>query len=297
MECMHFQPVSKLVLPSGGWQTLLDFLEARFPSIPRPAWADRLARGMVTVDGAIVGGDAPYVGGALLAYRREVTDEPRIPFEETIVYCDQDIVVADKPHFLPVMPAGRHVEETLSVRLARRLGNPDLVALHRLDRDTAGLVVFSARPSSRDAYTRLFRERRIAKVYEAIAAPLPGCVFPLERATCIERGEPFFRMREAEGEANAFTRIDVLAREADRWLYRLEPVTGRKHQLRVHMAGLGAPIEGDPYYPVLREVIEGFDDPLRLLARELRFTDPLSGEARVFRSERNLQHGARSAST
>ena len=172
MECMHFQPVSKLVLPPGGWQTLLDFLEARFPSIPRPVWADRLARGMVAVDGAIVGGDAPYVAGALLAYRREVADEPRIPFEETIVYCDQDIVVADKPHFLPVMPAGRHVEETLSVRLARRLGNPDLVALHRLDRDTAGLVVFSARPSSRDAYTRLFRERRIAKVYEAIAAPL-----------------------------------------------------------------------------------------------------------------------------
>lgn len=289
---------STLHLPAGPWSTVLDCLCARFPAIDRDTWLARMQRGRVLdAEGRALGPQAAYREGLRVHYFRELPAEAPIPFEARILYRDEHLLVADKPHFLPVMPAGRHVEETLSVRLARRLGNPDLVALHRLDRDTAGLVVFSARPSSRDAYTRLFRERRIAKVYEAIAAPLPGCVLPLERATCIERGEPFFRMREAEGEANAFTRIDVLAREADRWLYRLEPVTGRKHQLRVHMAGLGAPIEGDPYYPVLREVIEGFDDPLRLLARELRFTDPLSGQARVFRSERNLQHGARSAST
>lgn len=294
---MHFQPVSKLVLPAGPWDTLLGFLVERFPAIPAPVWVDRLDRGMVQVDGEAVAADAAYPGGRLLTYRREVTNEPRIPFEETIVHADDDIVVADKPHFLPVMPAGRHVEETLSVRLARRLGNPDLVALHRLDSGTAGLVVFSARPSSRDVYTRLFRERQIAKVYEAIARPLPDIAFPLERASRIERGEPFFRMREVDGDANAFTRIDVIERGAQAWLYRLVPVTGRKHQLRVHMAGLGAPIVGDPYYPVLREGIDGFDDPLRLLARELRFIDPFSGEERVFRSERTLRPPSDPAST
>lgn len=294
---MHFQPVSKLVLPPGPWRTLLGFLVERFPAISESVWSDRLERGMVQVDGDTVGVDAPYPAGKVLTYRREVTAEPRIPFEETIVHADEHIVVADKPHFLPVMPAGRHVEETLSVRLARRLGNPDLVALHRLDSGTAGLVVFSVRPDSRDAYTRLFRERRITKVYEALAPPLPELAFPLQRASRIERGEPFFRMREVDGEANAFTRIDVMERGAEAWRYRLEPVSGRKHQLRVHMAGLGAAIAGDPYYPILCDVIDGFGNPLRLLARELRFIDPLDGEERVFRSERTLQPVNHFAST
>ena len=179
--------------------------------------------------------------------------------------------------------------ETLSVRLVRRLGNPDLVALHRLDRATAGLVVFSAQPSSRDAYTRLFRERAIAKVYEAVAPPLPGRTFPFVYESRLERGEPFFRMREVEGKPNARTTVDVIECGDRHWLYRLQPVTGRKHQLRVHMAALGAPILGDAVYPSLREETSGFADPLlRLLARELRFVDPLSGVERVFRSGRQL---------
>ena len=188
------------------------------------------------------------------------------------------------------MPAGRHVEETLSVRLIRRLDNPDLVALHRLDRGTAGLVVFSARPSSRDAYTRLFRERAIAKVYEAVAAPMPGRTFPFVHESRLERGEPFFRMREVPGEPNARTRVDVIARGDERWLYRLSPETGRKHQLRVHMAALGSPIAGDPAYPEVRDERADFAEPLQLLARELRFVDPITGEQRVFRSTRELTY-------
>ncbi|UPG87566.1 pseudouridine synthase [Luteibacter aegosomatis] len=284
---MTFVPSSRLVLPSGEWRTLLDFLDERFPAVSRADWLDRMARGTVRVDGEPVDSRGIYRPGATLTYRREVPDEPRIPFEETLVYVDDDLVIADKPHFLPVMPAGVHVEETLSVRLARRLGNPDLVALHRLDRDTAGLVVFSARPSSRDAYTALFRDRRIAKVYEAIAPPMPDRAFPFEYASRLERGEPFFRIREVDGVPNAITRVDVIEREGGRWRYRLEPVSGRKHQLRVHMAALGAAIEGDPYYPRLTETA-GFERPLRLLARELRFVDPLSGVERVFRSGRRL---------
>jgi len=281
-------PTSRIVLPPGGWASVLDFLCERFPAIDREAWIDRMARGTVTADGLAVSRTAPYRPGTTVTYRREVTEEPRIPFEETIVHLDDDIVVADKPHFLPVMPAGRHVEETLSVRLVRRLGNPDLVALHRLDRGTAGLVVFSARPSSRDAYTGLFRERAIAKIYEAVASPMPGRTFPFVHESRLERGEPFFRMREVAGEPNARTRIDVIARGDERWLYRLEPETGRKHQLRVHMAALGSPIEGDPTYPEIREERAEFAEPLQLLARELRFVDPITGVERIFRSTRNL---------
>lgn len=281
-------PTSRIVLPPGNWPSVLDFLCERFPAVGREAWLGRMARGAVTVDGIVVHRLAPYRPGAVVAYRREVENEERIPFEESIVHVDDDLVVADKPHFLPVMPAGRYVEETLSVRLVRRLGNPDLVALHRLDRATAGLVVFSARPSSRDAYTRLFRERAIAKDYEALAPPLPGRAFPFVYESRLERGEPFFRMREVPGKSNARTEIDVIERGDRHWLYRLQPVTGRKHQLRVHMAALGAPILGDAVYPSLRDEASSFADPLRLLARELRFVDPLSGVERVFRSGRQL---------
>jgi len=247
-----------------------------------------MARGLVQADGVAVDRRAPYRPGTVVTYHREVPDETPVPFEETIIYADDDLVVADKPHFLPVMPAGRYVEETLSVRLVRRLGNPDLVALHRLDRVTAGLVVFSARPSSRDAYTRLFRERLIQKTYEAIAPPMEGRAFPFLHESRIERGEPFFRMRECDGLANARTSIDVVEKGERFWRYRLMPVTGRKHQLRVHMAALGAPIVGDAVYPHVRDEAGGFSDPLRLLARELRFVDPLSGEDRVFLSRRSL---------
>ncbi|HEY4293999.1 pseudouridine synthase [Luteibacter sp.] len=281
-------PVSRIVLPPGGWASVLDFLCERFPAVGRDVWIERMARGVVTADGVEVHRLAPYRPGAVVTYRREVRDEPRIPFEETIVHIDDDLVVADKPHFLPVMPAGRHVEETLSVRLVRRLGNPDLVALHRLDRATAGLVVFSARPSSRDAYTRLFRDRVIAKTYEALAPPLPGRDFPFVHESRLERGEPFFRMREVPGMPNSRTRIDVVERGERYWRYRLEPVTGRKHQLRVHMASLGAPILGDAVYPELRDETPGFAEPLCLLARELRFKDPFTGLERVFCSERHL---------
>jgi tRNA pseudouridine32 synthase/23S rRNA pseudouridine746 synthase len=281
-------PTSRIVLPPGGWASIVDFLCERFPAIDREAWIERMERGAVTADGVEVHRLAPYRPGAVVTYRREVPDEPRIPFEETILHVDDDLVVVDKPHFLPVMPAGRFVEETLSVRLVRRLDNPDLVALHRLDRATAGLVVFSARPSSRDAYTRLFRDRAIAKIYEAVAPPLPERAFPFVHESRLERGEPFFRMREVPGKPNARTKIDVIERGDRHWLYRLEPITGRKHQLRVHISALGAPILGDPVYPALRDEAPGFAEPLRLLARELRFVDPLSGTERVFRSERQL---------
>jgi tRNA pseudouridine32 synthase/23S rRNA pseudouridine746 synthase len=283
-----YLPSSRIVLPEGGWPSLLDFLCERFPSVGREAWIRRMESGSVVMDGRRVDRLAPYRPAAVVTYRREVASEPQVPFEESIVHVDDDLVVADKPHFLPVMPAGRHVEETLSVRLVRRLGNPDLVALHRLDRATAGLVAFSPRPSSRDAYARLFRERAIAKVYEAVAPALPGRSFPFVHESRLERGEPFFRMREVPGTPNSRTRVDVIARGERHWLYRLEPVTGRKHQLRVHMAALGAPILGDTVYPDLREEAADFTEPLCLLARELSFIDPLSGEPRRFRSRREL---------
>ena len=269
---------------------MLDALCERFPRVDRATWRERFARGRVLdAGGNPIDANAPYRAGAEIQYFREVADEPRIPFEERVLHVDRHLVVADKPHFLPVAPTGAFVRETLLGRLLRSLGNPDLVPLHRIDRLTAGLVLFSASRESRGAYQALFRERRIGKEYLALAPPLPALESPCVYRSRLERGEPFFRMREIAGDPNSETRIEVVARGPGPWCYRLEPVTGRKHQLRVHMAALGAPIGGDPLYPDLRD--PGPDDharPLQLLARALEFDDPLDGRRRRFCSERTL---------
>ena len=290
MDVLPDSAPSRLQLPPGPWRTVLDCLCACFPAIPRDAWVDRFARGRVLdADGAPLDVDAPYRLGAEIRYFREVLDEAPIPVEETVLHIDAHLVVADKPHFLPVTPAGGHVRETLLARLVRRLGNPDLVPLHRIDRGTAGLVLFSADPATRAAYQALFRERRIHKRYEALAPALPSLSFPRVHVSRLEPGEPFFRMREVNGVPNSETRIDVLERVGDTWRYALEPVTGRKHQLRVHMAALGAPIAGDRLYPqLLPEADDDYARPLKLLARALEFVDPLSGVERAFESRLRL---------
>jgi len=293
-------PASRLQLPPGAWATVLDALVARFPQVAETTWRDRIARGRVLdARGEPVSADTPYRVGAEIGYYREVADEPAIAAVERILHVDDDLVVADKPHGLPVAPTGAFVSQTLLTRLVARLGNPDLVPLHRIDRGTAGLVLFSARPGTRARYQALFRESRIAKTYAALAAPLPDSAFPLLHRSRIERGEPFFRMREVEGAPNSETRIDVIERGAHLWRYALAPVSGRKHQLRVHMAALGAPILHDPWYPAVRTDAAGELPPLQLLARALAFDDPVDGRRRRFESTLDLQPlaGAQSADT
>ncbi len=281
-------PASRFQLPPGPWATVLEALCARFPGVDADTWRERFERGRVLdADGHPLDAAARYRRGAEIHYFREVADEPVIPFAETVVHADTHLVVACKPHFLPVAPTGAYVRETLLTRLVRRLDNPSLVPLHRIDRETAGLVLFSADPASRGRYQALFRERRIRKHYLAVAPPLPGRVFPQVHRSRLEPGEPFFRMREAAGEPNSETVIDVVARGEDTWTYRLEPVTGRKHQLRVHMAALGAPILHDRFYPQLQE--QRPDDParpLQLFAHALAFEDPVTGENRCFTARR-----------
>ncbi|RTY09610.1 pseudouridine synthase [Stenotrophomonas geniculata] len=281
---------SRLQLPPGHWRSLLDGLCVRFPRIDRAQWQDRFARGRVQdAQGRALAPDMPWQVGLEIQYFREVADEPVIPFAETILHLDAHLLVADKPHFLPVTPAGGYVRETLLARLVARTGNTELAPLHRLDRLTAGLVLFSTQAATRDAYQRLFRERRIEKTYEALAPALPGLAFPLQRDSRLVPGEPFFRMAEVPGEPNARSRIELIEVEGPVWRYRLLPETGRKHQLRVHMAALGAPIEGDDLYPLLRpRPDETVESPLQLLAQGLAFDDPLSGEPRRFSSRRRL---------
>lgn len=282
---------STLQLPPGHWRSVLDCLCDHFPAVPRARWLDRMQRGRVLDDaGRWLTPDTPHRAGLEVHYFREVADEAPIPFEETVLHLDENLLVADKPHFLPVTPAGGHVHETLLGRLVRRTGNTDLAPLHRIDRETAGLVLFSVNTRTRALYQALFRERRIEKAYEALAPALPEQAFPLKRESRIAAGEPFFRMQEIDGPANSETRIEVIVADGPHWRYALAPVTGRKHQLRVHMAALGAPIVNDPLYLQVAHRAPGdFSSPLQLLARRLSFVDPLSGIERRFTSQRELQ--------
>lgn len=294
---MEFRPLpidgvapSRLQLPPGRWATVLQALCAHFPRIDEARWRDRFVRGRV-LDGAghPLAVDADYQLGMTVHYFREVPQEPVIPFTEQILHLDSNLLVVDKPHFLPVMPAGRFVRQSLLSRLQTTLDNPDLVPLHRIDRGTAGLVMFSVNRATRDPYQALFRDQAIHKRYEALAPARPGLTFPCKRCTRLQRGAPFFRMQEVDGPANSESRIDVLDDSGDIWRYALEPVTGKTHQLRVHMAALGAPILNDPFYPhLLDEAPDDYARPLKLLARSLAFTDPETGQAQLFESRLSL---------
>jgi tRNA pseudouridine32 synthase/23S rRNA pseudouridine746 synthase len=283
---------SSVVLPAGPWPTIIDFLIERFPGIPADVWKARMQAGdVLDAAGGVVTVDRRYVAHARIYYYRAIEDEPRIPFEETVLFQDELLVVADKPHFLPVIPSGRYLQETLLVRLKRKLGLDTLAPIHRIDRETAGLVVFTIQPETRKNYQDLFLKKSVLKRYEANAPWRPDLHFPLTyRSRLEDHGEHFMQVREITGEPNSETQVEVLEVNGDSAHYGLTPLTGRKHQLRAHCAALGLPIYHDRIYPqLLAENTDDYTKPLQLLAKSIEFVDPITGEKRVFTSERTLQ--------
>ena len=277
------------------WPTVLAFLAERMPAVSPAGWLDRFNNGSVLSDkGHSLAPDAPFEGGARIYYYREIPDERPVPFEEAVLFQDAHLVVADKPHFLPVTPGGRYVQNSLLVRLQRKLNMPRLAPLHRIDRETAGLVLFSVNPAERGAYHALFSQRTMRKTYEAIApfdATLP---WPHTRRSHLqEHPTEFYRMVEADADStpNSETQIALLEQQGPWARYQLNPISGKRHQLRVHMNALGLPIVGDQLYP---DVLHGPDDeedfsvPLRLLAKRVAFTDPITGAERIFESALRL---------
>lgn len=276
------------------WASVLDFLEHRLPTVGRTVWCQRLANGDVLDENALaLAPDAPYRGGSRLYYYRALETEVEVPFQATVLYQDAHLVVADKPHFLPVTPGGRYVQQSLLVRLKHSLGLEQLSPIHRIDRETAGLVLFAVQAQDRAVYQALFRERNVHKVYEAMAPFDPGVALPqVRRSRIAEENGAFFRMTEVSGEPNSETRIELLEQHGAWARYRLEPVSGKRHQLRVHMNALGLPIVNDQFYPQVRhgpDEAQDFLHPLQLLAKSLAFPDPITGDVRHFESARDLR--------
>lgn len=276
-----------------GVTTILDFLVHRYPKVPRAMWEWRFERGLVMdARGARLPLDAPFVPGAEVRYFKEILGrEPRVRAEVEIVHEDEHLVVADKPHFLPVIPSGPYLHNCLLTMLREVTSNGDLVPLHRIDRDAAGLVAFGKQPNGRGALARIFLPGGARKSYRAVCAargePL-AARFTVEGTIVLDT--PFWKRRlVATIPGNSHTRGRVLARRDGLAYVRLDPRTGRTHQLRVHMASLGWPIVNDRVYGEggLPDA-GGIDAPLQLLARTLDFVHPVTGKRLFLRSRRRL---------
>lgn len=272
-------------------KNLLDFFAQHFNHIEKTAWRQRFDDGLISLEnGEILTRDTPYLAGQTLLYYRHVDNEPIIPFEPSILHLDKHLLVVDKPHFLPVIPTGQYVSQTVLAKLRihsdlQHLNVNNISPIHRLDKDTAGVMLLSVNPATRSLYQGLFERRMVKKTYEAIAPTRTDLVYPLTVKSRLVRGEPFFLTQTVDGEPNSETTIELLQNFGDFSLYRLTPLTGKKHQLRVHMASLDMPLLNDNFYPIAQpKGTSDFAKPLKLLAKSLAFDDPITGETRCFNS-------------
>ena len=273
------------------YPSILAFLIQRFPRVRHNIWEQRILEGKVLDDqGDPITTDSCYIPLKKIFYFREVEQERVIPFAEEILFYNDELLVSCKPHFLPVIPGGPYVAECLLNRLRKRTGNDDLVPIHRIDRETAGIVLFSANRKTRALYNELFMHGKVEKTYQAIAeyAGTSGkAEWSVENR--IVKGEPWFRMKTAPGNPNSRSIIKLVEEKAKKARFLLKPLTGKTHQLRLHMSGLGFRILNDRYYPDLQpKKDDDFEKPLQLIAKMLKFHDPITGEHMEFTSEREL---------
>lgn len=283
---------SQIYLPTQtNTQTIYQFLCENFPHIKTVEWQQRFQDGLIyAANGEKLTLDSPYIANTHIFYYRFLAYEAHVPFEHQILFENDDLLVVDKPHFLTISPTGQYVQETLLVRLKKQTGNEFLTPIHRLDRETAGVVLFCKRPQSRGVYQQLFADRQVHKIYHAIAQYKAELEFPQTLKLYLDKGTPFYTMCVIpHTKTNTETKIELLEHNQSWAKYCLTPTTGKQHQLRVHLSHLGISIKNDPFYPVVQhKADDDFSQPLQLLAKQISFIDPLTKQEMVFNSRFEL---------
>lgn len=291
---------SHIVLPESMTDkpTVFSFLISHFKQIDETIWKQRIIDGKVHWrDGSLITLNCAFVPRERVYYYREVMVEKKVPFNEKVIYEDDNIIIAHKPHFLAVSPSGQFVNECLVNRLRIKTGIETLVTAHRLDRATAGLMLLPKHPEQRHLYHNLFKHGNITKHYQAIARLTPQLRLEYEENKLqlphnwivknrIVKSEPSFMMQIVEGEANSHSEITLINVKGEFGLFKLSPITGKTHQLRLHMHSLGMPLLNDRLYPrLLDRCDDNFAQPLQLLAQQLKFTDPVTGITHEFTTD------------
>lgn len=283
---------SKVFLPHDiSTPTIFAYLCQHFPHIQTSEWQQRFSDELIyAADGEKLKIDSIYTPNSHIFYYRFLAQEIHVPFQHEILFENDDLLVVDKPHFLTMTPTGQYVQETLLVRLKKQTGYEALTPIHRLDRETAGVVLFCKKPECRGIYQQLFADRKVQKIYHAIAAYRSEIIFPQTLQLHMEKGNPFYTMQtNAEKAQNTETFIELLEHNQQHAKYRLQPKTGKQHQLRVHLNYLGLPILNDPFYPmVAHKADDDFSQPLQLLAKEIYFIDPILNQEMCFSSNFEL---------
>ncbi len=283
---------SKVFLPkiSPAPTSVYQYLCQQFPHIAADEWQQRFADSLIyDALGNVLSFDSDYIENSHVFYYRFLAHEIHVPFEHEILFENEHLLVIDKPHFLTISPTGQYVQETLLVRLKKQTGNEFLTPIHRLDRETAGVVLFSKQVSTRAIYQDMFAQRQVKKIYHAIAPFHADLTFPCYTRYRMEKGEPFYTMQVVEGKINSETEIHLIEHDSVWAKYELKPITGKQHQLRVHLNSLGIAIKNDPFYPEVQHKREDdFSAPLQLLAKHIRFNDPVTFQEMEFSSKFEL---------
>ncbi|CAM9232519.1 pseudouridine synthase [Acinetobacter pseudolwoffii] len=270
--------------------TVFAYLCTQFAHIAADEWQARFAKGLVyDAQGHQLSTESPFQANSHCFYYRFLAHEVHVPFQHQILFENEHFMVIDKPHFLTMSPTGQYVQETLLVRLKKQTGNEHLTPIHRLDRETAGVVLISKCVESRGLYQQMFATRQVQKTYHAIAAYKADLTLPLITRLRMQKGQPFYTMQVIEGEPNSETAIDLLEHDTEWAKYELKPHSGKQHQLRVHLNHLGIPIRHDPFYPqVAHKPDDDFSTPLSLLAKHIQFIDPITQQTMDFSSRLEL---------
>ncbi len=295
MNCIIAKYPSKLFLPAmkKPYPSILDFLQMRFPNVPVKQWSTRMEKGLIFSEkGEKITIKSKYSPQTMLFYYKTANEEITIPFKEKIIHMDKNIIIVDKPHFLPVMPAGKYINENLLTRLKDKTGNKDIVPINRIDRETSGIVLFSANKKTRGMYQTLFMQKKVEKTYHAITLYNEKQNLRSEKfkkKSRIVKGDPWFRMKEISGKVNAISDFTLIKKKKGKAFFKIKPLTGKKHQIRLHLSGIGCAIINDRLYPeLLPEKSPDFRNPLQLQSKLLKFTDPITKKTLEFKSSYQL---------